>query len=260
MDEFTPAYVVVSNRTSEHMETLEEIQATAFDGVCFVEKPLFEKSVGNCDRYGFDVCVGYVMRFHPLIQQASGILVGKRLLSMDVYAGQYLPDWRPGTDYRRCYSARKEQGGGVLRDLSHELDYILLLAGVWSRVTALGGHFSELEIDSDDGFSLLMETEQCPLVTCQLNYLDRNRRRDCTVQYEGGTVHIDFIKNKLTHNGESRQSDVEWNDIFKAMHAAAWLPGALGVCSFKEAFRTLELIDAAERSTKERRWVCRQNR
>ena len=38
--------------------------------------------------------------------------------------GQYLPDWRPGTDYKSGVSAQKDLGGGALLELSHELDYL----------------------------------------------------------------------------------------------------------------------------------------
>jgi predicted dehydrogenase len=260
INKFQPQYIVVANRTSEHLEALEQIQKTGFHGLCLVEKPLADHSISTDCDYGFEIRAGYVMRFHPLIRQAAEILEGRRLLSIDAYVGQYLPDWRPGTDYRQCYSSRKEQGGGVLRDLSHELDYIQFFAGAWQRVSALGGHISELEIDTDDMFSLLMKTQHCPAVLCQMNYLDRNVRRDCTIQYEGGTLHLDFVGKELIHNGTGQAMELERNAMFEAMHAAAWLPGAPGVCSFEEAVQTLELIEAAERSAGESCWVCRKSR
>ncbi len=39
-----------------------------------------------------------------------------------VTVGQHLSQWRPGTDARASVSARHELGGGVLLELSHELD------------------------------------------------------------------------------------------------------------------------------------------
>ncbi len=260
LDGFRPHYIVVANRTSEHLETLDQIENGGFRGTCLVEKPLSDKVVSKECGYDFEIRVGYVMRFHPLIQQAADILTGKRLLSMDVYVGQYLPDWRPDTDYRQCYSASKAQGGGALRDLSHELDYIALLTGAWKRVSALGGHLSGLEIETDDVYGLLMKTQDCPVVLCQLNYLDRNTRRDCTIHYEGGTLYLDFIGNRLTHNSIVQKTELERNAMFEAMHAAAWLPDVPGLCSFEEAVQTLQLIEAAEKASKEGCWVCRTSR
>ena len=258
--EFCPQYIVVANCTSEHLEALGAIDDAGFRGTCLVEKPLAENSIPADTRYSFGVRVGYVMRFHPLIQQALGMLNGKRLLSIDAYVGQYLPDWRPGTDYRKCYSASRAQGGGALRDLSHELDYVALLAGAWTRVSALGGHVSGLEIETDDIFGLLMQTQRCPVVLCQMNYLDRNVRRDCTIQYEGGTLYLDFVRSQLVHNGTVQTFALERNEMFEAMHSAAWAPDPQGLCSFEEAVQTLELIEASEKSSREGSWVCRRSR
>ncbi len=256
---FDPNYIVVANRTSEHLEALEGIQASGFRGTCLVEKPLFEQLPDVGTTYDFEIRVGYVLRFHPLIQQAVEILQGKQLLSIHAYVGQYLPDWRPDTDYRQCYSASKEQGGGALRDLSHELDYLALLAGKWNRVSALGGHVSELDIETDDVYGLLMETQRCPVVLCQLNYLDHNVRRDCTIQYEGGTLHLDFVANQLMHNTVGLKVELERNDSFTAMHMAALSGDPQDLCSFEEAVETLELIEAAEKASRESVWVCRKN-
>lgn len=259
LDSFDPKYIVVANRTSEHLNTLDEIDQLGFSGICLVEKPLATHSISDSCTYGFEVSVGYVLRFHPLLQKAVEILEGHRLISIQAYVGQYLPDWRPGSDYRQCYSARRDQGGGALRDLSHELDYLSLLAGPWVKVAAKGGHLSGLEIDTDDAFGLLIELERCPIVLCQMNYLDRNLRRDCSIQYDGGSLHLDFINCQLTHNGQVERVEIHRNDMFKAMHAAAWDAERNTLCSLNEANHTLELIDAAEKSVKGDEWICRAN-
>ena len=259
MDVFRPDYIVISNRTSEHLATLNQLNDMNFKGMCFVEKPLSKDTVTETTDYHFDICVGYVLRFHPLIQRTKAILQGKQLISLHAYVGQYLPDWRPGTDYRQCYSAIKGQGGGAIRDLSHELDFIHLLTGSWKRVSAIGGHLSELEIETDDTFGLLMEAENCPINICQMNYLDRNVRRDCTIQYRGGTLYINFINNELIHNGKSQTFELKRNDSFKEMHSAALASNWEWLCTFNDAAITLDLIEAAEKSSREIKWVHKQN-
>ena len=259
MEQFQPDYVVVANRTSEHLEALDRLEAAGFGGSCLVEKPLSGKHLNSFTKYSFSIRVGYVLRFHPLFVAAAEALQGQCIYSVQAYAGQYLPDWRPDTDYRDSYSSRKEQGGGVLRDLSHELDYLQALAGPWRRVAALGGHLSKLEITSDDVFGLLFETENCPVISCQVNYLDRNLRRDCTIQYEGGTLYLDFIGNRLIHNGNEQRFQLQRNDLFSDMHASALSDQSKQGCSFDDAAGTVKLIEAAERSSIEHTWVCRKN-
>lgn len=256
---FQPDYVVVANRTSEHLETLDRLEVAGFRGSCLVEKPLSGECPKSFCNYSFRVRVGYVLRFHPLFIAAAEVLQGQCFYSVHAYAGQYLPDWRPDADYRESYSSRKEQGGGVLRDLSHELDYLQALAGNWCKVAALGGHLSKLEINSDDVFGLLFETQDCPVISCQVNYLDRNLRRDCTIQYEGGTLHLDFIGNRLIHNGTEQLFQMERNDLFRAMHLSALNDESKEGCTLDEAMNTVKLIEAAERSSSEHTWVCRIN-
>ena len=258
--EFRPEYIVVSNRSSEHAGTLAELEQEGFRGFCLVEKPLAIRlaDLPPASAFGFKMGVGYVLRFHPLLDAARRILSGKRLLSIQAYVGQYLPDWRPGADYRQCYSAHREQGGGALRDLSHELDYLTYLAGDWRRVAAIGGHFSELEISSDDVNMVLLETSHCPAVACQLNYLDRNVRRDCTIQYADGTLYLDFIGQRLIHNGVEQRFQVERNEMFAAMHTAAWGGGGAPLCTEHEARDVLALIEAAEEAAKTGTWICQR--
>ena len=52
-----------------------------------------------------------------------------KVYSARAISSSYLPDWRPGQDYRTTYSAHKDMGGGVSIDLIHEWDYLSWLFG-----------------------------------------------------------------------------------------------------------------------------------
>ena len=41
----------------------------------------------------------------------------------------YLPSWHPWEDYGLSYAARKDLGGGALRTLDHEIDFLELVPG-----------------------------------------------------------------------------------------------------------------------------------
>ena len=256
---FCPDYAVICNRTGEHMNAVKELVASGFDGICMVEKPICSSTCQLVARPSFPVVVGYPLRFHPLMRAAKEILAGKDLLSLHAYVGQYLPTWRPGTDYRKCYSAHRGQGGGVLRDLSHELDYLQVLGGPWQRVCASGGHRSALEIDSDDQFLMLMQLQSCRDVVCHVDYLSRTPRRFCSIQYEGGSLWLDFIENRLTHNGQTRLFEQDRNGMLAEMHWAVFESPKKEscVCSWQEAVDTLCLVEAAEQSVVQERWICR---
>ena len=161
-----PDYVIVANRTSEHHKTLEVLAQVKFGGLVLIEKPLFDKYTKIPQNNFSQIAVAYNLRFHPLLQELKQIVdSASKILTVNVYVGSYLPDWRSQIDYRTSYSASKQSGGGVLRDLSHELDYTLWIFGDWQRLTAIGGKMSQLDIDSDDdAYALLIETKRCPLI------------------------------------------------------------------------------------------------
>src|SRR5690606_29956228 len=76
--------------------------------------------------------VAYNLRFMPSAIRLKELLTEQivgRIHSVSIEVGQYLPDWRPATDYRKNVSACKKLGGGVLLELSHELDYLTWLFG-----------------------------------------------------------------------------------------------------------------------------------
>jgi len=114
--------------TCNHYNSFMELNESGYSGKLLIEKPVFLEPC-PIPQSGFEkVFVAYNLRFHPVIQKLHEFVKGKEVYSIQAYVGQYLPDWRPGTDYSKCYSASKAQGGGVLRDLSHELDYINWIA------------------------------------------------------------------------------------------------------------------------------------
>jgi predicted dehydrogenase len=250
-------YVVVANATSLHVATIEELLAHGFAGRLLVEKPLGAELAGALNGAFRLAAVGYNLRFHPILVQLADELRDQRLLAIQIYCGQLLPDWRPGTDYRQSYSADAARGGGVLRDLSHELDYLLWLAGDWRRVAALGGRLGALEICSDDCWALLLELERCAAATVQINYLDRPGRRQLVINTAAHTYAADFNRKVLTIDGENRAFEVERDDLYLAQHRAVLSGDGARLCSFLAADRVMRLILAAEGAAREQCWISR---
>jgi predicted dehydrogenase len=252
---FDPEYVVVSNETVLHESTLNRLAQEDYSGIVLVEKPLFS-AAGQLPRHRFAHCaVAYNLRFHPVLTRLKTLLETEHIVTANVYVGQYLPDWRPGTDYRKCYSASVERGGGVLRDLSHELDYMCWLLGGWSSVAAVGGHLSALEINSDDAFSLLMDTPKCAAASVHLNYLERIPKRLITINTERHTLQADLIKGSLSIDSTLESIEVERNVTYYAMHAEMMSGGAKVACSLEEGVDTMLLIDAAYKAAQTRKWI-----
>lgn len=250
-----PDYIVIANETNRHHATLMCLADACYEGVVLVEKPLFD-DVKSVPAHRFvNACVAYNLRFHPVIQQLRDALVGQEVISVQAYVGQYLPEWRPGTDYRNCYSAIAERGGGVLLDLSHDLDYLGWILGPWMTVAAIGGQMSKLEIDSDDVFLLLAQTERCHAVAVQLNYLDRRGRRRLIVNTANHTYEADLVRNVLVVDREEKAFEIERDTTYRAMHAALLQGDVTQACSLQNAMQTLSLIKAIRAAACQRKWI-----
>ncbi|MGF7056647.1 Gfo/Idh/MocA family protein [Brassicibacter mesophilus] len=248
-------YIVVANETNEHYHSLTELTGYGFNGIVLIEKPLFhivQKIPDNSFKQGY---VGYNLRFHPIIQKISELIQKEQTLYAQIYTGQYLPDWRPNRDYRMNYSARRADGGGVLLDLSHELDYVRLFFKDWNNIAAIGGKYSSLQIDSDDMYSIMLTMEKCPMVQIHLNYLDRISRREITVITENYAIKADLAKQTLQINDELIKYDINRDYTYYMQHKAIINGRSNYLCTLVEGLKVLEMIDAAEQSVKERKWV-----
>jgi len=252
-----PDYIVISNQTNQHFETLDFIAKHGYSGSVLTEKPLFAK-YKTFPENNFSVnAVGYNLRFHPVIQKIKEELANENILTFNVYVGQYLPNWRRDSDYRKSYSSKKELGGGVLRDLSHELDYLTWILGKWKCLASNGGHFSKLKIDSDDVFTILLKYESCPSVTLQMSYLDRVPTRRIVVNTDNSTLEADLINNTIKHNDKSIFFELKEDQTYKEMHLAVVNKDYRFLSSAKEALSIIKMVETIERANKLEKWVKR---
>ena len=112
----------------------------------------------------------------------------------EIEVGQYLPSWRPLSDYRESYSARKEQGGGAALDLSHEIDYMRYLFGDPVSWKIMKSKVSDLDINSEDIFKGIYRFSNGFLCSVHTDYIRHNKKRGINIVGSKGTLECDFIK------------------------------------------------------------------
>lgn len=125
---------------------------------------------------------GFNLRYLPSLQRVHDLARSGELGTLaraTLIAGQWLPDWRPGTDYRTSYSADARRGGGVELDLSHEFDLARWFFGDMSVEFARTGRYSGLELQANDTAVAVLTppSEAAPIVTVALDYVARRRVR-----------------------------------------------------------------------------------
>lgn len=250
-----PAYVVVATETSRHAASIRELADAGFTGSVLVEKPL-AVDVATLEAAAFArVGVAFNLRFHPVVRALADALAGRRVLTVEAACGQHLSTWRPARAVADQYSAHRDQGGGVLRDLSHELDYLAALFGPCVGVFARGGRLGDVTVDSDDAWGIVAEHRHAPLVTVQLNYFDIRPRRRIVVNTGDATFEGDLVAGTLAIDGEVTSYPLEADGTYRDLHAAM-LGDGIGVATPADAGAVDDLIAAIERSAETRGWVA----
>ena len=249
-----PSYVVIATDTQKHRTSVEELSSAGYDGLLMVEKPLMTapSAFDQFERVG----VGYNLRFHPVILRLKEILSVSEIYTVEVYAGQHLSSWRPGRPVQEQYSSSLDRGGGVLRDLSHEFDYLTLMLGRCLGIFARGGRLARLTEDSDDAWGMVAHYERAPVLTLQLNYLDSLGRRRIVANTSVGTVEADLVAGTVAFEGEVEAFASDRNSTYRAMHRA--MLSGNPVATVLEASDTDDVIGMVERSKTERKWIERQ--
>jgi len=252
-----PDLVVICTETSRHRAGLDDLERGGFRGPVLVEKPLWQPGDAAFRSDAIRVSVGYVLRYHPVLVELERRLSATRIFSGEVRCGSYLPDWRPGADYRETESAKLEAGGGALRDLSHELDYARWIFGDIGSVGAIGGRFSELEIETDDTFMVLARAARCPALSIVVNYLDRPTSRGVVANTADGTYHADLIAGTVRLNGDVvfAAPPFDRNAAFASQHADAMADGPTQAASLDDGLAVLDLVAAIETASRDRTWV-----
>ncbi len=187
-------YVFITNPTALHYETIRKCAPQA--RALFIEKPVF-------DGVGYDVralaipehvqCyVACPLRYNRVLQYVKSNIPADEVISVRAISSSYLPDWRPGTDYRKTYSARAEMGGGVAIDLIHEWDYLTFLFGMPKGVSYIGGTFSKLDINSDD-LAVYIAGYEDKVVELHLDYFGRSSERLLRLYTNDDVIDADIL-------------------------------------------------------------------
>jgi len=254
---FQPHKILIANATADHESTLHRLLAQNSIADILIEKPLFSLSSDSVSLEAqHRISVAYNLRFHPAVLALRELLQHEDCVTAQFYVGMHLPLWRPERNYRTSYSASASAGGGVLRDLSHEIDLALWIFGPWVRLVAHGGHLSELEIETEDTVGVLFQSKRCSKVTLEINYLDRVPRRAILVHTRLHTYELDLIQGKLFCDGKVINVwTVERNSTYRDQDIA-WLDNDRHIlCSFKEGSQVLQMIAAIEQSIERRSWI-----
>lgn len=197
-----PEFAVVSTPTSLHAGLLRSLADTRIP--LMIEKPLFERAAYPelVDRLGDRLTyVACNLRFLDALrfvkERVDAGTLPSAVNEVNVYCGSSLPSWRPGSDWRICYSARPEMGGGVHLDLIHELDYLCWIFGQPLSSRGICRSASSLGIRAVDYANYCLVYPQFA-ASVVLNYYRTDYRRTMEIVMADDTWTVDLAANRIT--------------------------------------------------------------
>jgi predicted dehydrogenase len=222
--DFGPQAAILANPSPLHIPIASKLSAANCH--LLIEKPLSDNLNGvdalieQSQEQGSVLLVGYNLRYLESLEFFRNTLNEGRIgqvRSVRCDVGQYLPSWREGKHYSQTVSAKKELGGGVLLELSHEFDYLRWVFGDIEWVNAWISPKSSLLIDVEDTVHTIIgfmpKGNAAEIVgTLSLDFVRHDAVRQCTIIGENGTLKWDAISGTVS---VFQMGDTAWKVIFE---------------------------------------------
>ncbi len=159
--------------------------------------------------------VGFMMRYHPIMRDLARRDLSQ-VYSFSFEIGHDVRQWRANWRFADSYAARPE-GGGVLLDLSHELDMALALfpALELGRCDSLGhARFPNVDFAT----TAQLAAPGGPMGQVEMDYLSPVSTRRAVLRGLDARIEIDFLRPAMSMIGpdgaDETSYDFDRNDMF----------------------------------------------
>ena len=233
-----------------------------------LEKPIAAELIDGqeivtlAERTGLQVSIGHHLRFsdtpRAFIDEVSHHS-SSHLKHIGLSYGQHLRHWRPGVPSERTVTARKDLGGGVLRELSHEIDAAWLLVSTLRTachaLLSRSGAPTDGLVDTVADFILTSDEVE---VNIHLDMTSDVPYRMWEAVFEDVSIHADLLagtvtrvdadgQTRLLHESEPGERDRAGISLMRAVLGIGD-DDARFPCDIHQGLRILNTIEAVEES------------
>jgi predicted dehydrogenase len=253
-------FVIVSSPASHHI--VHSIPFVESKIPVLIEKPLamnlgeVEKLINLRDKVNGIASVAYCLRYSGVLIELHKLIKSKKIGKIhhaSIHVGQDLKDWRPDTAIEKSVSANKKLGGGVLNELSHEMDYMIWLMGEVEPLFSRLNYNQRYAMEVEDMADVILQTSNKTLITLHLDFLQQTPQRYCQLITERGRFDINLLDQTIHKYENSSVSCIydnskeDANNKYIAMidDFIRNINGQNNHCvTLEEAQETMELIQA----------------
>jgi len=203
---------IISNPTALHYKTAFKCAKAKMH--IFVEKPFF-CNINKFNSFAKIVkkkklkfLVGYQRRFSSAVVEFVNIvkkLDVEEIKKMDITVNSYVPDWHKYEDYKKLYACQKILGGGSLLTECHELDIIIMIFGLPSKLRCKKYYdVKDINVESRHNMTFFYNTFS---IYFKINMFSKKIKRNISLTTNSLCYNLDLNKNRIYKNNKTIYSN-----------------------------------------------------
>lgn len=208
-----PDYIIIAKPTSEHFYYAKQIDQNLKNKKVLIEKPIFHKKINYKFKNNY-YFVGYNLRFNSIISFVRDRVKKIKNFNAKFYCGSNLKYWRNNIHYSKSSSAIKKLGGGVLNDLSHEIDFLYWFFGSLKINYYVKDKLSKLKINVEDNLELIGSASRVKRFSVSLNCYSKLRKRFFLIDNNKFSIYADLINSFVEINENNKIKKIHFKDDY----------------------------------------------
>ena len=196
-----PDAVLITSPASCHLDQAKNI--SKYNIPIFIEKPLGRDTDCLNEWSLLDnqiVLLGYVLRHddgYKLLKDLLSENYFGKILDVSITCKSWLPDWRPKQDYKKTVSSIKELGGGILLEMSHEIDLMESLFHPIEIISSKVSNSGLLDIDVEDNAIFIAKASNNINIKVNIDFCSTSLERYIKIKGNNGEATWNISEGKF---------------------------------------------------------------